>query len=197
MIKFFPGEEWKVLEAAEGKGKLKYAFSNHGRISSYKEKIEDGKVLKGSITAGYPAIRVRLKDGTKKLFYVHRLMAMAFLDAPTADEKIVIHLDHMKENNHLSNLKWATKREKELHQLKSPFYIEGLRKRKEKKTVQGHKLNITQVMRIKKMIFDPERKTRMKMIAKQFNISEMQLYRIKSGENWSHVKLEDDVPVAQ
>jgi hypothetical protein len=192
MIKFFPGEEWKPLEAAEGKAKLKYAFSTHGRLASYKEKIEDGKTLKGSLTAGYPAIRVRLKDGTKKLFYVHRLLAQAFLPAPKPEEIIVIHLDHMKENNHLSNLKWATKREKELHQLKSPFYIEGLRKRKEKKTVQGHKLNITQVMKIKKMIFDPERKTKMKAIAKQFNISEMQLYRIKSGENWSHVVLEED-----
>lgn len=195
MIKKFPGEDWKVLEGAEGKGKLKYAFSNFGRIASFREEIEDGKILKGSITAGYPAVRVRLTDGTKKLFYVHRIMAMAFLPAPTESEKIVIHLDHMKENNHISNLKWATKREKELHQLKSPFYIEGLRKRKEKKTVQGHKLNATQVLRIKKMIADPERKTRMKMIAKQFNISEMQLYRIKSGENWGHIKIGEPLPV--
>jgi hypothetical protein len=27
----------------------------------------------------------------------------------------------------------------------------------------------------------------MKMIAKQFGVSEMQLYRIKSGENWGWV----------
>ena len=31
----------------------------------------------------------------------------------------------------------------------------------------------------------------MRLIAKQFGISEMQLYRIKSGENWSHVKMEE------
>ena len=68
-------------------------------------------------------------------------------------------------------------------------------KTKEKKTVQGHKLNATQVMRIKKMIADPERKTRMKMIAKQFNISEMQLYRIKSGENWGHIVIGEPLPV--
>ena len=29
------------------------------------------------------------------------------------------------------------------------------------------------------------------MIAKQFGISEMQLYRIKSGENWGNVKIDD------
>jgi hypothetical protein len=31
----------------------------------------------------------------------------------------------------------------------------------------------------------------LKMLAKQFGISEMQLYRIKSGENWGHVKIDD------
>ena len=47
-------------------------------------------------------------------------------------------------------------------------------------------------MMIKKKIFDPQRKTRMKIIAKRFGISEMQLYRIKSGENWSSVQLPSD-----
>jgi hypothetical protein len=47
-------------------------------------------------------------------------------------------------------------------------------------------------MRLKRKIFDPKRKSRLKIIAKQFGISEMQLYRIKSGENWGHVKIEID-----
>jgi hypothetical protein len=34
-----------------------------------------------------------------------------------------------------------------------------------------------------------EGKTRMKILSKQFGISEMQLYRIKSGQNWAHVKI--------
>jgi uncharacterized protein YjcR len=32
-------------------------------------------------------------------------------------------------------------------------------------------------------------KTRLKMIAKQFGVSDMQIHRIKTGENWSHVKI--------
>ena len=44
-------------------------------------------------------------------------------------------------------------------------------------------------MRIKKMLANPNRKTRLRLIAKQFGISEMQLYRIKSGENWGHVEI--------
>jgi hypothetical protein len=46
---------------------------------------------------------------------------------------------------------------------------------------------VTKVMRIKKMLQNPNRKTRIKMIAKQFGVSEMQIFRIKSGENWGHI----------
>jgi predicted DNA binding protein len=55
----------------------------------------------------------------------------------------------------------------------------------------GAKLTESKVRLLKKKIFDPNRKTRLKMLAKQFGISEMQLYRIKSGENWGHVKIDD------
>jgi DNA-binding Xre family transcriptional regulator len=44
-------------------------------------------------------------------------------------------------------------------------------------------------MHLKKLISDPNRKTRLKMLAKQFGISEMQVSRIKSGENWGHIKI--------
>lgn len=44
-------------------------------------------------------------------------------------------------------------------------------------------------MLIKKMLARPEQKTRLKMIAKQFGVSEMQIRRIASGENWGHVKI--------
>jgi hypothetical protein len=53
----------------------------------------------------------------------------------------------------------------------------------------GPKLTETKVMRLKKILLDPNRKTRMKILAKQFGVSEMQLYRIKSGENWGHIKV--------
>jgi predicted DNA binding protein len=79
----------------------------------------------------------------------------------------------------------------ELHQQGSPFVKKARALRLLNKPQKGHKLTSTQVMLLKKKIFDPNRKTRLKFLAKQFGISEMQLYRIKSGENWSHVKIED------
>jgi DNA-directed RNA polymerase specialized sigma subunit len=53
---------------------------------------------------------------------------------------------------------------------------------------QGHKLTDVMVKKIKQMMDDKKRTKTMKNIAAHFGISEMQLYRIKSGENWSHVK---------
>jgi len=67
--------------------------------------------------------------------------------------------------------------------------------RKERNPYKGHKQNATQVKRLKQKIFDPSRKTRYRILAKQFNISEIQLYRIKSGENWGHVIIDDYVTI--
>jgi len=44
-------------------------------------------------------------------------------------------------------------------------------------------------MLLKKKLLDPGRKTRMKILAKQFGVTEMQLHRIKTGENWGEVKV--------
>ncbi len=45
---------------------------------------------------------------------------------------------------------------------------------------------------IKKLL--KNEKNRLKMIAKQFGITHTQLNRIRSGENWKHVTIDDDVP---
>ena len=75
----------------------------------------------------------------------------------------------------------------EAHQQFSPAKLAY--KEKQRNRVKGLKLNITKVKSIKRLLAKPGRKT-MKQIAEQFDISEMQLYRIKSGENWSHVTLD-------
>lgn len=49
------------------------------------------------------------------------------------------------------------------------------------------KLTENKVLIIKKMIAKPQRKTRMKMIARTFDISMSQLYRIKNGVQWCHL----------
>jgi DNA invertase Pin-like site-specific DNA recombinase len=61
------------------------------------------------------------------------------------------------------------------------------KKRQASKTV-GLKLTAVQVKTIKDMIKNPKRKLTYKQIADKYKVSEMTLYRIKSGENWGKVK---------
>lgn len=187
MIRFFPDEEWKTLTFEPGALKLNYAISTYGRIASFTSDLKEGKLLKGGLLGGYPTFVCR-PFGKSKTFYMHKLLAENFLPRE-GEATYVIHLDYNKKNNHIRNLRWVSKREMELHQQKSPYVLKSREERKKQKPQRGHKLSSTDVIRIKKKIFDPKRKTRLKIIAKQFGISEMQLYRIKSGENWSHIKV--------
>jgi hypothetical protein len=184
MIKKFWNEEWKDIAIEVPGLQLTYAVSDYGRVVSYSSTVTEGRLLKGTITGGYRTLNLK-PSGKYLTIYVHRAIAQAFLTPLSADHKFVIHLDHNKTNNHINNLRWATKEEMEKHQQLSPAVIE----RKKKRHFKGHKLTETKVRLIKKMINDPNRKTRMKIIAKQFGVTEMQLYRIKSGENWGHVEV--------
>lgn len=190
MSNTYSDEVWKELKDLPEGLRLRYAVSNYGRVMSFRESIENGKLLKGGLIGGYPILKIRPR-GKDKTFYVHRLVGDFFLKKTSDDQEYVLHLDYDKTNNHVSNLKWATRREMELHQQGSPYVKKARALRLLRKPQKGHKLTSTQVLHLKKKIFDPNRKTRLKILAKQFGISEMQLYRIKSGENWSHVKLED------
>lgn len=188
-MRTFPGEEWKELELKADALRYRYAVSSFGRIVSFKEKISEGRLLKGGMLGGYPTFVCR-PYGKSRTYYIHKLVAQLFKPERDVDEKFVIHMDYNKKNNHVNNLQWASKDAMEAHQQKSPFVLKSREKRKLIKPTKGHKLTSTDVIRIKRKIFDPNRKTRLKMIAKQFGISEMQLYRIKSGENWSHIKVD-------
>lgn len=119
-------------------------------------------------------------------FLFHRLVAAYFLPKPAASKTIVGHLDYNKLNNRANNLKWMTPEENLAHQQNSPYVIAEKQDRAGKKERSGAtKLTVTKVMLIKKLLAEakPARK-----LAKQFKVSEMQIFRIKKGENWSEVK---------
>lgn len=178
MIQRYRNEKWKeVLFDETISEKHKFKISNYGRILNCNGEKE--VLVKGSLTNGYLTIPLKQKiSGKSTARYVHKLLAEHFLERN--EGMYVLHLDHDKINNRIENLKWATKREKGLHQKKNPAFIN-----KPKRPYS--KLTEVRVRLIKRKINDPNRRTRMKMIAKQFGISEMQLYRIKSGENWGDV----------
>jgi len=185
MIRDYKGDIWAPYSNELWSEDDAYLVSNFGRIQRKKIFEDEWKLSKTSLIGGYDSFWIR-KKGKKSSSscYIHRVVALLFLEQKEG-EKYVIHLDFDKLNNKALNLKWVNKSDMFLHHKKNPKKIAR------KGQVTSSKLTEGRVRLIKKKIFDPNRKTRMRLIAKQFGISEMQLYRIKSGENWSHVKMEE------
>lgn len=185
-------EEWKEFEI-EVKGKVRYAVSNHGRLKSFVDDINEGRILKGSLTEGFLFLRYKRFNNKKITNYqhsFHKMVAELFIPKDNENQEYVLHLDYDKVNNHVSNLKWATYAEMRAHGFKSPNVIEAQKKFREFNIKRdGSKLTSTDVIRLKRKILDPNRKTRLRLIAKEFGISEMHLHRIKTGENWGHIKV--------
>ncbi|MBI3882668.1 MAG: hypothetical protein HY305_00130 [Sphingobacteriales bacterium] len=187
MIKKTTEESWLQLKFTGYKQlRKKYAVSSLGRAASYtKDILEDGKLLKGSLTSGYRTLNLHIEGGNGTI-YLHREIAKLFCKKTSSKYKFVIHLNHKKGDNKATNLKWATREEVSSHQQNSPQKI-AYKKRQANRT-EGLKLNAVQVKEIKEAIKDPKRKITYKQMAVKYNVSEMTLYRIKSGENWSRVK---------
>ncbi|WP_158837650.1 HNH endonuclease [Polaribacter sp. L3A8] len=182
MIRSLWKEEWKDVKFDEKISDVKkFKISNHGRVLYMKDDKEF--LRKKSFINGYETISVKqLVNNKHTSRYVHKLVAQHFLEKENEEQVFVLHINYDKTDNTLGNLKWATKREKELHQFKNPVFIES---KKNKKT--NYKLTEGKVKIIKKQL--KNKRTRITMIAKRFGVSDMQIHRIKTGENWGHVEI--------
>jgi hypothetical protein len=185
-------EKWKAIEFPKTvRLKKKYLVSNSGKIVSYLDKPKKARALKLKEIEGYPCISVRM-HGVKKSLFVHRLVADAFLKKKKAKQDFVLHLDHDKRNNNVSNLKWAGIKEQVEHRKSSPAVKKALKNRVLIGGVFSKVLDEKKVKLLKEEIWDPKRKRSYKQLAKAYNTSEMNIYRIKNGEFWYRVKVENE-----
>lgn len=183
----YPNEIWKEF-FPEGQ-KRRYMVSNMGRVASFYTDIhKDGYLLKLSVGELKSGLKISLKKYVKdengktiseNLSYpVHYLVAEHFMEKTDPDYVKVLHIDYDKTNNHVSNLKWGTLDDALAHLKKNPTY---------KERTKGQKLTVEKVRLIKKKI--AEGKTKQSILAKQFGLSEMAIYRLKTGKNWANVKI--------
>lgn len=113
-VDYIEGEQWKVLDEYPD-----YIISNMGRIFSQNirrplkqyvcpNKNNPKKVL-------YPKVKLKRRSGECKDAFVHRIVALAFLDNPDNKEQ-VHHLDKDPMNARADNLIYVTPQEhKEYH----------------------------------------------------------------------------------
>ncbi len=184
-------EKWAHLNCI--KSRTTYYISTHGRIySNY------GRgVLKLGLLSGHPmfswtppkdelltAPKRWSKEGKvdpRQCMTVQRLVAATFIIKPSPMYDTVVHLDHVKINNKVDNLRWAKPKEAFHNSVKSPNW------RWSQKGEAGQKLTPDDVMHIK-VLLDPANKTHtIADLADMWGVAEMQIFRIQNGDIWGTV----------
>lgn len=184
MIVNFRKEIWTPFSNENWSEDDEYMVSNYGRVKKKKNYEKNWRLSPTSLINGYESFGIVKKDKlSKSAYYLHKAVGILYTEK-REDQKFVIHLDFDKLNNVAANLKWVNRTEMSLHHKKNPKKIARIGQ------VTTSKLTEGRVRIIKKKMLDPNRRTRVRLIAKQFGVSEMQLYRIKWGENWGHIKID-------
>lgn len=109
-------EVWKDIPAYEGL----YQVSNFGKVKTLTKEIKSPrntrriimeKILKPNLRKDNYYIVCLNKEGKSKSFYIHKLVAVCFLNhVPNKHDEVVDHIDNNTKNNDLKNLQIITQR---------------------------------------------------------------------------------------
>ena len=116
------------------------------------------------------------KDGNRKHFQVHRIVATAYIDNPF-NLPTVNHKDGVKNNNDVSNLEWMSYSDNIKH-----AYKLGLSCNKGSNSPTS-KLNEHDVREIRELL----NKKNVNEIAEMYGVVPGTIYNIASNRNWKHV----------
>lgn len=169
---------WKEIPGYDG-----YLVSNTGLVRSVDRivKYKDGKNFphKGRLLklvnhhTGYVIVSVKGKS-----LFVHRLVALAFIDNPKY-YSIVNHIDGDKKNSNSNNLEWCTREHNEKH-----AKINGLKYRAKGELNAAAKLTSVQINEIRELIGTG---IVLRRIAEKYNVSYPTITNIKRGKSWLSV----------
>lgn len=122
-------EVWKDVPGYEGI----YSASTTGLIRNYGRQLscqgmgrEKPKILKPYRTyQGYLRIRLVDNNGKRKMYSVHRIIAMTFI--PNPDNKPCIdHINTIRDDNRVENLRWCTILENSRNPITKKKYTEAM-----------------------------------------------------------------------
>ena len=156
-----------------------YQISESGRVFTKRRLIDNqiyyGKELIPQLTKdGYLKVTLS-KYGESKRFYLHRLVAIQFIDNPNNLSQ-VNHKDGNKLNNNVNNLEWCTKEDNQKHAVDM-----GLMQRGEARP--SSKLTEKQVLEIYKL----KGILRTQDIANIYGVSKNTICVILRGAKWKYL----------
>jgi hypothetical protein len=123
--------------------------------------------------------QVRLSRGSRqdnRWISIHRLVAIAFLGEPTANQQ-VNHRNGLKADNRLANLDWTLPRDNTKH-----AFITGLRCSLKGAQVPWAKLTVEEVREIRRQ----RGCTSHQELANRYGVSRSTISLILEGKNWRH-----------
>ena len=105
---------WCNINGCDG-----YMISNHGDVVSYRKTnskvfYKMPKLLKQSVITTHCNKKYNRILILGKSYYIHRLVAMHFIDNPK-NKPQVNHIDGNSQNNIVSNLEWVDNSENQIH----------------------------------------------------------------------------------
>lgn len=94
-------ENWLPIKGYEGL----YEVSDHGNVKSLRRSF----LMRFNVHyKGHLTIQLYRRGCKREKFFVHRLVALAFIIQIDPLRDVVNHKDENKQNNHVSNLEWVT-----------------------------------------------------------------------------------------
>ena len=158
-------EIWKDVPGYE----QYYMVSNTGKMFS---KFSNRLLTPWMTSHGYMRVSLRLNKTKTTRVFVHRLVALAFIDNPL-NKTQVNHIDGNKQNNHVSNLEWVTPSENIQHSMETGFNKCGVDRttsklsREDVEYIRQNPLNLSQ-----------------RKLAKMFGVSKSPIYQVIHYETY-------------
>lgn len=179
-------EVWKDVTDYEGL----YQVSNLGNVKVSDREVyqprwdkyytRKGKILTVDVDKdGYYRVSLR-KDKKNKKFFIHRLIALIFIQNPD-NKPVVDHINNIKNDNRVENLRWCSVQENTKW-----AHDDGLIDIKKGEQIHSAKLTENSVLEIKLLL--QEQTMSQHDIAKKFEVSRSRISEIKNGKSWKHIE---------